>query len=141
MQVREVMSRDVVTVDVDATLHDAARRMLEQDVGSVVVTVEGNPAGIVTEYDCTWAGFKADRAFSEIPIRKVASQPLKTVQPGATLHRVADVMERENVKRLVVAEGTDLQGIVTMTDIVHHHSEFLRVSRELDAKREEWTSK
>lgn len=141
MLVREVMSHDVVTVDVDGSLRDAAHAMLSNRVGSVVVTVDGNPAGIVTEYDLTWAGYKSDRPFGEIPVRKVASQPLKTIQPGATLHRAADQMQRENVKRLVVADGTELVGIVTMTDIVHHHSEFLKASRELDAHRAEWTSK
>lgn len=141
MLVREVMSRDVVTVDIDGTLRDVAHELLSNRVGSLVVTVDGNPSGIVTEYDLTWAGYKADRGFSEIPVRKVASQPLKTIQPGATLHKAADQMQRENVKRLVVAEGTELRGIVTMTDIVHHHSDFIASSRELDKKREKWTSR
>lgn len=141
MLVREVMSRDVVTVDVEASLREAAGVMLSNDVGSAVVTVDDSPAGIVSEYDMTWAGYKADRPFSEIPVRKVASRPLKTIAPGATLHKVADQMQRQNVKRLVVADGTDLVGIVTMTDLVHHHSEFLKASRELDAKREDWTTR
>jgi len=140
MLVREVMSRDVVTVDVEASLRDAAAVMLSNDVGSAVVTVDDAPAGIVTEYDMTWAGYRADRPFSEIPVRKVASRPLKTIAPGATLHRAADRMQRQNVKRLVVADGTELEGIVTMTDLVHHHSEFLQAARELDAKRDERTT-
>lgn len=138
---REVMSRDVVTVDVDETLRVAAHELLSNNVGSAIVTVDGNPAGIVTEYDALWAGYKTDRPFSEIPVRKVASQPLKTIRPGATLHAAAERMERENVKRLVVADGTDPVGIVTMTDLVHHHSDLLSVSQDLESKREEWTSK
>lgn len=141
MQVRDVMSQDVVCIDVDADLRDAAHELLANNVGSVVVTVDDAPAGIVTEYDLTWAGYRADQPFSEIPVRKVASQPLKTIGPGATLHKAADQMQQENVKRLVVAEGTELVGIVTMTDLVYHHSDLLRVSRDLDRQRESWTSK
>jgi CBS domain-containing protein len=141
MLVEDVLSRDVVTVDVDATLHEAAHEMLSNNVGSAVVTVDATPAGIVTEYDVTWAGYKADRPFSEIPVRKVASQPLETIQPSATLHTAADRMQSANVKRLVVAEGTELVGIVTMTDIVHHHSDLLSVSRSIAQQREAWTSK
>lgn len=141
MLVQEVMTRDVVTVDVESTLREAAEAMLTANVGSVVVTVDGAPAGIVTEYDTTWAGYETDHAFGEIPVRHVASRPLKTISPGATLHRAADRMQRQNVKRLVVADGTELVGIVTMTDIVHHHSDFVKASRALDERRDEWTSK
>lgn len=141
MQVREVMSREVVSVDVDTSLRDAAEAMLSNRVGSVVVTVDENPAGILTEFDVVWAGFKVDRPFSEIPVRKVASRPLKTIRPAATLRAAAEQMKRQNVTHLVVSEGASMEGIVTMTDFVHHHSEFAKDARELEAKRDEWTSR
>lgn len=73
MLVEDVMETDLVTCDAGETLRDAVRRMLDRHVGSVIVTVDGDPAGILTETDALAAGYVADRRFGEIPVREVAS--------------------------------------------------------------------
>lgn len=135
MQVQEVMSRDVVTIDIRGTLREVTRELLANDVGSVVVTVDDMPAGIVTEHDLAWAGYETDEPFSRITVEEVVSRPIKSIGPKATLHEAADIMQDENVRRLVVVDGTELLGVVSMTDLVHQHGRFLSAARNLDAQR------
>ena len=51
LAVKEVMTRDVATIEPDAHIHDAARVMLDRKIGSLVVVDEGRAVGILTESD------------------------------------------------------------------------------------------
>ena len=115
------MSTDLVTCPVGASLQDGVERMLENRVGSVVITDEGDPVGIVTETDALYAGYVTERAFSEIPIRKVTSHPLVTIAPDDGLRRATRRMEEERVKKLVVVEDMDVVGILTTQDIIDNY--------------------
>ncbi|WP_232702904.1 CBS domain-containing protein [Halobacterium wangiae] len=139
MQVADAMTNEVVTVAAEASLHAAAGRMLTEGVGSVVVTREGNPAGILTEADFVAAGHEHDRPFGEIPVYAAASSPLVTIGPTATLRAAAAKMSEERIKRLPVAEGIDLVGIVTATDLLAAQGDLDAESRRYLREREEWT--
>jgi CBS domain-containing protein len=139
MRVEDVMSAPVVTAAANASLLAAAERMLEADVGSVVVTKDGDPAGILTEHDFVAAGHEHDRAFSEIPVFAAASRPLITIEPSATLARAAHEMRDAGVKRLPVADGLDLVGIVSAGDLLGERDNLDDDARRALRQRDEWT--
>lgn len=139
MQVADAMTKQVVTVAAEVSLRAAADRMLSEGVGSVVVTRDGNPAGILTEADFVAAGHEHDRPFSEIPVYAAASSPLVTVRPTASLRAAAATMSEEGVKRLPVADGIDLVGIVTATDVIASQDDLDTETRSYLREREEWT--
>ena len=116
------MTTDLVTCDADATVRDATERMLRNRVGSVVVTDDGTPAGILTESDVLRAGYATDDPLSTIPVRKAASAPLVTVRPSATLRTATKRMRSEGVKKLVVVDGMSPEGIVTTQDVVETYA-------------------
>jgi CBS domain-containing protein len=140
MLVQDLMIRDVVTVDRAASLADAARTMLEAGTGSVLVTADSNPTGIVTETDALAAGCAASVPFEDIPVAEVMSQPLESIQPDATVRAAVDRMTEADVKKLPVMDGMELQGIVTMSDVVGSYHEIVREAHELDEQREGWES-
>ena len=123
MLVEDVMSTDLVTCSVAAPLQKGVERMLENRVGSVIVRHEETPVGIVTETDVLHAGYVTQRPFTEIPVRKVMSNPLHTIQPRKTLRLATQRMRQENVKKLVVT--TDLQpvGVVTAQDVIENYND------------------
>jgi CBS domain-containing protein len=123
MLVSEVMTEDVVGCPAESTLRAVVETMLRNRTGSVVVFSDGDPAGIVTETDVTYAGYQTDRPFSEIPTVEVMSSPLETVGADVTLRKATERMRAEQIKKLPVSEGLELVGIVTYTDIVHQFSE------------------
>lgn len=140
MRVEDVMTTAVVSVPASASLQAAADRMLASDVGSVVVTRDGNPAGILTEYDFVAAGHEFDRAFAEIPVYAAASRPLETVQPSASVDRAAHQMHEAGVSHLPVADGLDLVGIVTATDLLGVRDRLDDDAERALRDRENWTT-
>ncbi|MGQ3328260.1 CBS domain-containing protein [Halorubrum sp. FL23] len=141
MLVEDVMTTDLVTCDARAPVRVAVERMLRNRVGSVVVTNEGSPAGIVTEADVLHAGYATDDPFSEIPLRKTMSSPLETIQPRKPLRTATDRMRTEGIKKLVVVDGLTPVGIVTTGDIVDNYAGIKREVRDLASDAERWSSR
>jgi len=140
MLVEELMSTDVVTVELDATLAEAVERQLSAGVGSVVVLDDGNPCGIVTEHDALEAALQTGRPLDEVAVAKLAHGSVVTTQPGTTVQTVARQMSEKGVKKVPVIDGLDLVGILTLTDIVWHLSEIRTEASEIDAARDRWES-
>lgn len=139
MLVRDLMSSDVVTVDVGASLHEAVGVLLEHDVGSVIVVNEDDhPVGILTEEDALRGAYEADEPFSAIDLRSVAHKPLVTTKPSATVPHVAARMARNDVKKVPVMDDLDLVGIITLTDVVWHLSDLRREASELEEAHDKW---
>ncbi|PSQ16827.1 acyl dehydratase [Halobacteriales archaeon QS_8_69_26] len=148
--VREVMSADVETVGPGATVADAARSLRETTVGSLVVVDDGEPVGIVAETDLV--ELMADGGDPESrTVESVMSAPLVTVGPDAELDEAADLLAREDVKKLPVVEDGDLAGIATTTDLSRYLPVYAdrqgedreRVRRDVlpdtSYEREDWT--
>jgi len=139
MLVKDVMSTDVVTVDRDASVRDVVGRLLEHEVGSVVVVSdEGNPVGIVTETDALRAGYRTGDPFREIRAMDLAHRPVITTAPSATVQWVARKMADNDVKKVPVMDGLELVGIITLTDIVRHLSDIRTEAGELATVSEAW---
>ncbi|RQG93543.1 CBS domain-containing protein [Natrarchaeobius chitinivorans] len=134
-RVADVMTEDVVTADRSTTLEVVAEWMLHNDVGSVVVTNDGSPYGIVTESDVVMAGYRTGRPFADIPTQKVASHPLVTVEPRQSVRLVVERMRTERIKKLVVVEALEMRGIVTTNDLIDHYGELTRELKDVRQRR------
>ncbi|WP_277556163.1 CBS domain-containing protein [Halobaculum limi] len=138
MIVRELMTTDVVSCEATGSLQPVVETMLTESVGSVVVTREGVPAGIFTETDVLRATAHTERPLAEIPIHRVASHPLVTTRPNASIRRAVETMTDNDVKKLPVVDDSKLVGILTQSDIVAHYSDFIREAHRLDAMSGQW---
>jgi len=139
MQVTEIMSTDVVTVDRDASLRDAVGKLLTHEVGSVVVVSnEGNPVGIVTETDALTAGYRTGNPFEDIRVMDLAHRPVITTSPSATVQWVARKMADNDVKKVPVMDDLSLVGIISLTDIVWRLSDIRAEAGNLSSAPEDW---
>lgn len=138
MLVREVMTEPVVTVPADATLEGAVHRMLEHRIGSVVVIEADKHLGIVTETDVLVAGHETGLPLADIAVEDVMSRPLLTVPPDTTVRATVERMREAGVKKLGVADGIELQGIVTHQDIVYAHPELIQEAIHVEERRQDW---
>jgi CBS domain-containing protein len=125
MLVKEIMSTDIVTVDIDESVAAATRSMLTRGVGSVIVVEDGTPRGLVTESDALQAALETDRPISEVPLRSVMTSPVKTIGPTESLLDVAQKMKTHEVKRFPVMDRIDLVGIVTFSDLIWEVSDLV----------------
>ena len=138
MLVAEVMTENVVTVPVDRTLGDAVRLMLEFRIGSVIVTRDGDPSGIVTETDVLISGHESGAAIDAIPLEEAMSHPLVTVEPEITIRAAVERMREERVKKLPVVDGIDVVGILTQEDVVFAHPLLLQEAIHHEERRAQW---
>jgi CBS domain-containing protein len=120
MDVRDLMTTDVVAIGPTASIRDAARLMFRYRVsGLPVVDIEDRVLGIVTEED--FLQMEIERLESGIvpnEVRSVMSTSVKTIPPDMDIIGAARFMKDQDVKRLVVAESGKMVGIISRFDIV-----------------------
>lgn len=118
MRVRDAMSTVVLTVGPEHTLREAARRMADRGVGAAVVfDPDSNGTGILTERDvlrAVGAGLDPDR--ERVGAHLTADLVFAT--PDWTLEQAAEAMSRGGFRHLVVLDGPEVSGIVSVRDVV-----------------------
>ena len=116
--VREVMSKDLVTVDRSATVEEASAMMWARRVGSALVMLGDDFEGIFTERDIMKAISKnADRGRT-MTVREFMTSEPRTIDADATVGEALDLMLTGGFRHLPVTESGALAGIVSMTDLV-----------------------
>lgn len=115
--VRDVMTRDVIVVDPDRSVLEAAKRMAMKHIGGLVVVENGRPIGLVTERDILWKVTAMEKNPKKVTVRQVMASPVVTVSPLATLRAAARIMIDHNVRRLVVTRLDEVEGIITARDL------------------------
>ncbi len=116
-EIRDVMRENVVTLDEEASVLEAAKLMGEKHLGSVIVTKDGKPMGIFTERDFLSKVILEDCELEDVSVGSYASKPLITISPNFRLKEAAQIMSDMKVKRLVVMENEELVGIFTASDL------------------------
>ena len=118
MQVRSGMSTTVLTVSPGVTLHDAAAAMAERKVGAAVVIDPEQPGpGIITERDVLQSIGTGQDPYKE-RVRDHLSAELTFASPDWSLERAAEAMVRGGFRHLVVVDGGEMVGVLSMRDIV-----------------------
>ena len=141
MKAQDVMTRDVITIDPDSTVLQAARLMLQHHVsGLPVVDGNGNLVGVLSEGDflrrretkterrrSRWLEFLMGpgRIAAEYShshggkVSEVMSTDVQSVEQDTALEDIVELMERKRIKRVPVLCGGQLVGIVTRSNLMH----------------------
>src|SRR5919198_5705872 len=118
MQVRDGMSSVVLTVGPSHTLRDAARAMAERKVGAAIVLDPDQPGpGIITERDLLESVGRGEDPDQE-RVAEHLSANLTFAATDWSLERAAEAMVRGGFRHLVVMDGGEIVGILSMRDIV-----------------------
>jgi CBS domain-containing protein len=118
VQVREGMSHVVVTVNPDHTLREAATAMSKREVGAAVVVDPEQPGpGIITERDILKAVASSQSPDSERVADHLTAR-VTFATPEWSLEKAAEAMVRGGFRHLVVVDGSDMIGVLSMRDIV-----------------------
>jgi signal-transduction protein with cAMP-binding, CBS, and nucleotidyltransferase domain len=118
MQVKDGMSPVVLTVGPGHTLRDAASKMSEKKTGAAIVIDEESPAPrIITERDILLSVGAGEDPDAE-QVGDHMSDSVIAAAPDWSLERAAAEMSRRGIRHLVVYEGPELVGVLSMRDIV-----------------------
>lgn len=135
MDIREIMSTDLVTISTGGTLQEAVTKMLDERVGCVVVTEQDEPVGVITETDVLAVGTTFERPFSEIPVSRAMSGNPVTIAPDTSIEESVETMQEYGIKKLPVVEDDSLVGIVTLTDLVYHQHELSDEIEQIESQQ------
>ena len=115
--VREMMTTDVVHLQVDVTLDVAARMMREQDIGDVVVAEGDRLVGLVTDRDIVVRAVAEGLNPTTTTLGSVASRDIIAVQPDDSAQAAALLMRDQAVRRVLVLDEQGLCGILSIGDL------------------------
>lgn len=117
LSVKEIMSRNVCSVEPDASLLEAISMINERRVGSVIVVKGDKPLGILTDRDILQRIGKGRINLKSMKARDLMSEPLVEVSPDSSVDEALTIMRSRSVKILPVTSEGKLVGIVTSDDI------------------------
>jgi CBS domain-containing protein len=151
MKAEDVMTRELISIDPDSTVLQAARLMLEHHIsGLPVIDKEGNLVGVLSEGDflrrretktekrhSRWLEFlmgpgriAAEYSHSHgSKVSEVMTKEVQTVDETTALEDIVDLMERHRIKRVPVLCGGQVVGIITRSNLMHAMVSLARVAQ------------
>lgn len=124
MRVRDIMSRNVACCTPETSLPEVARMMVDNDCGEIpVVSLTGNPIGVVTDRDITCRVVAEGKNPLLMEAGDCMTTPCVTVTPETSLDECCEVLESNQIRRVpVVDEMGACCGIVSQADIARNAS-------------------
>jgi CBS domain-containing protein len=112
-----VMTTDPVTLPVNATVEEAARRMRDAGIGDVIVLDDDQVCGILTDRDIVVRAIAEGHDPAELPVAAVCSRELTTLSPDDSVDRAVQLMQEKAIRRLPVVDRGRPVGIVSLGDL------------------------
>nr|QNO57323.1 inosine-5'-monophosphate dehydrogenase [Methanosarcinales archaeon ANME-1 ERB7] len=126
LEVRDVMTYPAITEEGDASVAKILKIMKMSGIGSVVITEEDKPVGIVTDRDIVTKVILKDRDPSELKVKEVMSYPLMTIEVDASLRHASKLLVEKGIRRLLVINDGELVGVVSLRNILTGEPQHVR---------------
>ena len=117
LKVDDVMTMDVITIDENASVKEAADIMNQQGISCLIAVRKGKAIGIITERDLLKRVIVETKNAKKTKVREIMSSPLEVVAPGTNLESALRLMFQKRIKKIAVVEKKRLLGLVSLTDI------------------------
>jgi CBS domain-containing protein len=114
------IARPIITIEEEASVVDASRVMVDNNRGSVVITRKGETVGILTEKDVLKKVVAKSLNPASVKVKDVMTSSPVTVDKEKPLREAIDLMNRKDVRRMLITEKGKIVGIFTMRDIVKY---------------------
>ena len=117
-RVRDLMTLAPVTIEPQASVVDAAKKMIQEEKGPLpVVEGDGRPVGMVTDRDVIARVVAEGRDPGSVTVEDIATRELVTIGPDQDADEAALLMDEHGLDRILVVEGERLVGIISEADI------------------------
>ena len=123
----------VETIAADASLSDAVRRLGEKRIGALLVTQNDRIAGIMSERDVIYCLREHGAEVLDWPVERVMSAPAITAESSMSVLSALSLMTQRRIRHLPVVDAGNLNGIVSIGDLVKYRME--RIEAEAEAMR------
>jgi CBS domain-containing protein len=125
---KDWMTKNVVTITMHRSIHDAAKLMRDKNIGSVIVVEKEKPIGIITEKDIVFKVCASDKSPSKVKVEEIMSKSLMFAHVDDSVHEIIRRMSLAKVRRMPILDKEKLVGIITETDM---HNIMTYIQKEL----------
>jgi CBS domain-containing protein len=116
-KIREIMTRQPITLEDTATLMEAARTMRDANIGDVIVVRDGVICGVVTDRDIVIRAIAEGRDPKTAQLRDISTTEVATVAPDESVDNVINLMREKAVRRVPVVEAGRPVGVISIGDL------------------------
>ena len=115
-----LMHREVMTISIDATLREVAKKMGEKKIGSLLVEKNGKTVGIVSETDLARKGVGLGLDPERAKVGDIMSAPIISIDIKGSAEEANDLMKTHGVRHLIVMDGERVVGIISVRDLLRY---------------------
>ena len=133
--VRDIMTKDIVTIEDSQTALEAARIMSQKGISSLIVVKDGAPKGIITERDFVKKICAKQLQPSEIKIGAIMSRIRTVADPDTPIEIAVQRMANQGIRRLPIMHEGKVVGIITVTDLARYLRTMLLLEGALDSNK------
>ncbi|MBQ3491160.1 MAG: CBS domain-containing protein [Oscillospiraceae bacterium] len=117
MEIKDIMTKQVVSIHPSESVEVAARTMTQYNIGVLPVCANGKLCGIVTDRDIVTRCLAANRLPANTQVRQVMTEQVTSVRPDMQTGVAAHLMGRLQIRRLPVVENGSICGMVSLGDM------------------------
>ena len=133
LRVEDVMVKDVIKINEDVTIKEAAGLMNKYEIGCLIAVKKGKVSGILTERDLLKRVVAESKDASKLRVRDVMTSPLIVAETKMDLGEAVRLMFQRKIKKLPLVDDKRLVGLVSLTDIARFQPQMMGLIKLLVA--------
>ena len=136
---RDIVEKDFLTISADANVLEGARAMKTSKHGFAIVGTPAQPRGLVTEWDIVSKVVAEGRDPQKTTMGEIMTTDLLTIDAGAGISAVSQIMTERGVRRLLVKDGTQVIGFITSKTMLSRMNDYVdKVSAQISRLQTPW---
>jgi signal-transduction protein with cAMP-binding, CBS, and nucleotidyltransferase domain len=136
---RDIVEKDFLSLSSDNTVLEGAKAMKNSRHGFAIVGTTNDPKGIVTEWDIVSKIVAEGKDPQNVTMGEIMSTELLSIDAGAALSAVSQLMSERGVRRLLVKEGNQVIGFITSKTMLARMNEYVdKVSAQISRLQTPW---
>lgn len=129
---RDIVEKDFLSISGEDTVLEGARAMKNSRHGFAIVGTPDSPSGIVTEWDIVSKVVAEGRDPQKVKMAEIMSTDLLSIDAGAGLSAVSQIMTERGVRRLLVKDGNRVIGFITAKTMLARMNDYVdKVSAQI----------
>jgi CBS domain-containing protein len=136
LKVEDVMTTEVITIDENASVKEAADIMDQNEISCLIAVRKGQAMGIITERDLLKRVIVEAKNAKKTKVGEVMSSPLEVVAFGTDLEKAVRLMFEKKIKKLPVVDKDSLVGLVSLTDIARFQPTIITLLKSIAAAQD-----
>ncbi len=136
---RDIVEKDFLSISAGTTVLEGARAMKASKHGFAVVGTPAEPRGIVTEWDIICKVVSEGRDPRMVTMEEIMTKELLSIEAGAALSSVSQIMSEKGVRRLMVKDGNNVIGFITARTMLARMNDYVdKVSTQISRLQAPW---